>query len=84
MSVKLSVAALRTYDALKDRPGARPRHSDARDPAVVAAVRSRLSELIGEYRLGAHSGQQGGTYVFWSEISARISEGAFDDLLSQL
>ena len=83
MSLKLSMAALRTYDALKDRPGARPRRSDARDPEVVAAVRSRLSELVSEYRLGIHEGVGGG-YVFWSEVNARIQEGAFDDLLSRL
>jgi hypothetical protein len=83
MSLKLSVAALRTYDALKERPGARPRQSDARDPEVVALVRARLSELVGEYRLGVHQGM-GGSYVFWSEINARIQEGAFDDLLGRL
>jgi hypothetical protein len=77
------VAALRTYDALKERPGARPRRSDARDTEVVAAVRTRLAELIGEYRLGVHSGV-GGSYVFWSEVSQRIQEGAFDDLLPRL
>lgn len=83
MSVKLSVAALRTYDALKDRPGARPRRSDARDAAVIAAVSARLSELVSEYKLGIHEGV-GGSYVFWSEVNARIQEGAFDDLLGRL
>ncbi|MGC4045380.1 MAG: hypothetical protein QM758_16435 [Armatimonas sp.] len=83
MSVKLSVAALRTYDALKDRPGARPRRSDARDPDVIAAVSARLSELVSEYKLGVHAGV-GGNYVFWSEVNARIQEGAFDDLLGRL
>lgn len=83
MSVKLSVAALRTYDALKDRPGARPRRSDARDVEVVAAVSTRLSELVSEYKLGIHEGV-GGSYVFWSEVNARIQEGAFDDLLGRL
>ena len=83
MSVKLSVAALRTYDALKDRPGARLRRSDARDAAVIAAVSTRLSELVSEYKLGIHEGV-GGSYVFWSEVNARIQEGAFDDLLGRL
>ena len=84
MSVKLSVAARRTYDALKERPGARPRASDARDPDVLAEILSRLSQLIGEYRLNVYRSPAGTAFVFWHEIAEKVNEGAFDDLLTGL
>ena len=84
MSMLLSAAAPRVYDALKRRPGARPRASDARDAATLEAVHGRLRELIGSYRLGAHTPANGRTYVFWPEIGALIDAGAFDDLLDRL
>ena len=80
MSLKLSVAARRTYDALKDRPGALPRVSDARDLAVLEQVASRLGQLISEYRVGVYYSPSGIAYVFWTEVSVQISKGAFDDL----
>jgi hypothetical protein len=83
MSLVLSTAAIRTYDALKRRPGARSRHSDARDTAVLAAVTRRLHELIGAYRISGTEGQGGGLYVFWTEIAREIEAGAFDDLLDR-
>lgn len=84
MSLRISAAATRTYDALKQRPGAHVRRSDARDPATLEAVHARLADLAGSYRIGTHAGPGGATYVFWSEIDARIREGAFDDLLANL
>jgi hypothetical protein len=84
MSLRLSAAAVRTYDALKTRPGASFRRSDARDPAAVNAVAVRLRELIAVYRIGGHDGPGGATYVFWSEIVREIDAGAFDDLLDRL
>jgi hypothetical protein len=84
MSLKLSVAARRTYDALKDRPGAMPRTSDARDLEVLAQITSRLGQLISEYRLGVYRTPSGIAYVFWTEVSNQISQGAFDDLLPGL
>lgn len=84
MSVKLSTAAIRTYDALKAHPKASPRRSDARDAAVLEAIQGRLRELIGSYQIGGHTGQGGSTYVFWTEIEAQVRAGAFDDLLGLL
>ena len=84
MSLKLSVAARRTYDALKDRPGAQPRASDARDPEVLAQISSRLGQLVSEYRLGVYRSPSGIPYVFWTEVSTQIGQGAFDDLLPGL
>lgn len=83
MSIIISSAAIRAYDALKQRPGARPRYSDARDMAVVAAIRVRMEELVGTYRLTANY-ERGHTFVFWSELTQRIDEGLFDDLLDRL
>ena len=77
MSLKVSAAAVRAYDALRSRPG-------ARDPKGVAAVETRLRELIQNGCVGGHDGQSGALYVFWSEIDARVREGAFDDLLDRL
>jgi hypothetical protein len=84
MSLRLPAAAIRAYDALKSRPGASVRRSDARDPAAVNAVAVRLRELIASYRIGGHDGPGGATYVFWSEIAREIETGAFDDLLDRL
>lgn len=84
MSLKLSNAALRTYDLLKESPKATPRRSDARDPAVLEAVQGRLRELIVSYRLGSHTGQGGSTFVFWSELEPLVRGGAFDDLIGLL
>ncbi len=84
MSLIISLAATRAYDAMKGRPGARPRHSDAHDPAVLRAVIERIQQLIGDYRLNAHRAPNGNTYVFWVEISREIELGAFDDLLDRL
>ncbi len=83
MSLIVSHAAIRAYEALKQRPGARPRNSDARDMAVVGAIRVRMDELINSYRLTANY-ERGHTYVFWSELTQRIDEGLFDDLLDRL
>lgn len=83
MSLRLSAAAVRTYDALKRRPRAVPRRSDARDAGAIEAIDRRLRELILAYRIGEHRNETG-VYVFWSEIEARIGEGAFDDLLDRL
>jgi hypothetical protein len=83
MSILLPHAALRVYDALKDRPGARPRDSDARDAALVAAVQARMSELIGAYRLSVQQ-ERGRLFVFWTELDRLLAEGAFDDLIERL
>ena len=84
MSLKLSVAARRTYDALKDRPGARPRESDARDPEVLAQIQARLGQLVSEYRIGVYRTPSRVAYVFWTEVSTQIEQGVFDDLLTGL
>ncbi len=83
MSLRLSVAAVRAYDLLKQRPGASPRRSDARDPQTLAAVTRRLEELIATYRVSGHD-ERGATFVFWTEVSREIESGAFDDLLGLL
>lgn len=83
MSIIISSAAIRAYEALKQRPGARPRYSDARDMTVVAAIRARMEDLINTYRLTANY-ERGNTYVFWAELTQRIDEGLFDDLLDRL
>jgi hypothetical protein len=83
MSLLLSAAAIRAYDTLKRRPGARVRHSDARDAAQLAAVTRRIHELIEAYRITGNAGTGGGTYVFWTEILREIEAGAFDDLLDR-
>ena len=54
----------------------------AENPAIEAIDR-RLRELILAYRIGEHRNETG-VYVCWSEIEARIGEGAFDDLLDRL
>jgi hypothetical protein len=84
MSIRLPLAAVRAYDAMRDRPGASPRRSGARDPALVAAVERRLRELISDGRLGAQDGYAGQMYVFWTEVDAHLRSGAFDDLLDGL
>jgi hypothetical protein len=84
MSLKINAAAIRVYDAMKARPGAQPRASDARDPAALEAIQGRLNELVSSYRVGGHSGAGGATYVFWSEVYREVSVGAFDDLLDRL
>jgi len=84
MSMRLSSAAANVYDALKRRPGAPVRRSDARRPEGMDAIQRRLRELVDAYRIGGHPGPAGATYVFWSEIQTQISAGAFDDLLDAL
>lgn len=83
MSLLISHASLRVYDALKSRPGARPRNSDARDIPLVSAIMTRMSELIGAYRLSTQQ-DRGHVYVFWTELDRLVNEGAFDDLLERL
>ena len=83
MSLGLSTAAVRAYDLMKQRPGAPSRRSDARDPAALAAVTRRLEELIAAYRVNGHP-ERGTVYVFWTEVSAQVEAGAFDDLLERL
>lgn len=84
MSIRVNTAAVRVYDALKERPGACPRESDARDKVTLGDIERRLRELIASYRLGGHEGPGNVTYVFWSEISGVVNAGAFDDLLDRL
>ena len=84
MSLRLSTAAIRTYDALKAHPRASPRRSDARDAAVLEAIHTRIRELTTTYLIGSHLSAQGGMYVFWTEIEAQVRRGAFDDLLPLL
>jgi hypothetical protein len=84
VSLRLSTAAIRTYDALKSRPNATPRKSDARDARVLSAVTERLHELIGSYRISGEKGSGGATYVFWTEVLREIDAGTFDDLLDRL
>lgn len=81
MSLKIATAALRTYDMLKESPRATPRRSDARDPAVLEAIHTRIRELLVSYRISSQVGQGRQTFVFWSEIEPLVREGAFDDLL---
>ena len=84
MSLRLSSAAIRAYDALKNRPNATPRESDARDMGVLGAITDRLNELISSYRISGTSGSGGATYVFWTEVLREINAGTFDDLLDRL
>jgi len=84
MALRLQTASIRAYDYLKQRPGANPRRSDARDSALLEAIMRRIQELISSYRIGENAGVGGGTYVFWVEISREIDRGAFDDLLPLL
>ncbi|MFM7319979.1 MAG: hypothetical protein ACKO5K_00465 [Armatimonadota bacterium] len=84
MSLRLSLASIRAYDALRTRPGAAPRRSGARDAQVLGAVERRIREMIGDGRVGMQDGFGNQPYVFWSEIEARVAEGAFDDLLPSL
>ncbi len=84
MSLKISAAALRNYDLLKESTRATPRHSDARDPAVLEEIHRRLRELIMTYRITSQLGQHGQTFIFFSEVEPLVREGAFDDLLSLL
>ena len=80
MSLRLSVAAVRTYDTLKSRPGGDPRRSGARDARAIEALDVRLKELVAAFRVNGHQ-ERGSTYVFWSDISREIEAGSFDDLL---
>jgi hypothetical protein len=84
MSLRLPIAALRTYDALKQRPGACPRASDARDAETLAEISTRLGQLVSDYRIGCHTAPSGLRYVFWSEVLTQVQAGAFDDLLDRL
>ena len=84
MSMRLSAAAISAYDALKRRPGAPARKSDARDMVALSAIQRRLRELLDNYRIGGHIGAGREPYVFWSEIQREIGAGAFDDLLDRL
>jgi hypothetical protein len=84
MSLRVSLAAVRTYDALKRRPGARPRQSDARDTTLLKDVEGRILQFVHEYQINGSEGMGGFTYVFWSEVEREISAGRFDDLLDRL
>lgn len=84
MSLRLSDAAIGTYDALKRRPGAPVRRSDSRQMDALAAIHVRLRELIEAYRIGGHPGVGGEVYVFWTEIARELNAGAFDDLLDRV
>jgi hypothetical protein len=83
MSVLLPVAALRVYDSLKQRPGANPRKSDARDASLLADIERRMQELIATYKITSVD-ERGHTFVYWAEIIHRVNEGVFDDLLDRL
>ena len=83
MSLPINRIAERTYDELKRRPGAVPRKSGARDGSVLDAVNRRLLELANAYRLNSDT-ERGVTFLFWSEVSREIDNGAFDDLLAGL
>ena len=84
MSLRLNLAATRTYDMLKSRPGALRRRSDARDLTTLEAVTVRLRQLAAEYRINGEEGAGGALYVFWTEVQYQIDRGAFDDLLDNL
>lgn len=84
MSLRVSLAAVRTYDALKRRPGASPRESDARDFAVIGEVENRLTRFVNEYELTGQTGMGGALYVFWFEVERKINAGRFDDLVPRL
>lgn len=84
MSLRISLAARRTYDALKCRPGASPRESDARDTDALAAVHARIGELVGSYRINGQTGRGGAIFVFWTELDREVRAGTFDDLLDRL
>ena len=84
MSLLLDVAAQRTYDALKMRPGARSRYSDARDASLLRAITARIYQLIDAYQITEHRSPNGRVYVFWAEIAVEVDKGAFDDMLDQL
>lgn len=83
MSLRLSVAAVRAYDLMKQRPGAPRRRSDARDGETLDQITRRLEELVATYRVNGHD-ERGATYVFWTEVSREVEAGAFDDLLARL
>jgi len=84
MSLRVSLAAVRTYDALKRRPGASPRDSDARDFALIKDVENRLTQYVNEYQLTGQAGMGGALYVFWFEVEREIAAGRFDDLVPRL
>ena len=84
MSLRVSLAAVRTYDALKRRPGATPRQSDARDMGLIKDVERRITQFAHEYQINGQEGMGGSLYVFWSEVEREINAGRFDDLLDRL
>ena len=84
MSLRVSLAAVRAYDALKRRPGASPRDSDARDIGLVTDVERRLTQYVHEYQLTGQQGMGGALYVFWFEVEREITAGRFDDLIPRL
>ena len=83
MSLRVSLAAIRTYDALKRRPGARPRQSDARDMSLLQTVERRLNQFVDEYQINGQR-ENGIIYVFWTEVEREILAGRFDDLMDRL
>ena len=83
MSLRLSDAAVRAYDFLKQRTGAPRRRSDARHGETLAALTRRLEELIAAYRISEQR-EMGAAYVFWTEVQSQIEAGAFDDLMDHL
>jgi hypothetical protein len=83
VSLLLPVAVRKAYDALKTRPGAHRRESDARDFTILQAVTERIYQLIDGYRLNEQRTANGNVYVFWTEINGEIEKGAFDDLLDR-
>ena len=76
MSLRLSLAAERAYDLMKQRAGAARRRSDARDPVTLTAVTHRLEELIAACRLNGHR-DRAGVFVFWTEVQKEVDGGAF-------
>lgn len=84
MSLRTSLAAVRTYDALKRRPGARPRQSDARDTGLIQSIERRLIQMVQEYEINGQVAMAGALYVFWSEVEREINAGRFDDMLDGL
>ena len=84
MSLRVSLAAVRTYDALKRRPGAHPRQSDARDMGLLRDIETRITQFVYEYRIGGDTAMGGYLYVFWTEVEREIAAARFDDLLDRL
>lgn len=84
MSMRIKLASLKVYDLLKDRPGATPRHSGARDRDLVVQIEGRLRELIADGRLNANWDPNGQIYVFMSDVELVIRGGLVDDLIHRL